>query len=122
MESPIDSKTESRIAARRTLLQQEVERYVQILKEKEQPDKVILFGSLATGDVHEWSDIDLVVIKPTGLPFLKRTRALRKTIDPQVALEILCYTPEEFAHLCAKRRFFRDEILGKGKVLYERAV
>ena len=120
MESQIDAKTASKIEARRTLLQQEVERYVQILKEKEQPDKVILFGSLATGNVHEWSDIDLVVIKPTGLPFLKRTRALRKTIDPQVALEILCYTPEEFAQLCTERRFFRDEILSKGKVLYDR--
>jgi uncharacterized protein len=122
MESQIDAKTDSKIEARRALLQQEVERYVQILKEKEQPDKVILFGSLATGDVHEWSDIDLVVIKPTGLPFLKRTRALRKTIDPQVALEILCYTPEEFAQLSTERRFFRDEIISKGKVLYDRTI
>jgi hypothetical protein len=56
--------------------------------------------------VHEWSDIDLVVVQETQLPFIKRTRAIRQIIQPQVAIEILCYTPDEFARLCAERLFF----------------
>ena len=120
MESQIDAKTASKIEARRTLLQQEVERYVQILKEKEQPDKVILFGSLATGDVHEWSDIDLVVIKPTALGYLDRLLHTQLLLQPQVGTDILYYTPDEFAKLCRERRFFREEIVTKGRPIYER--
>jgi hypothetical protein len=33
---------------------------------------------------------------------------------------LLVYTPAEFARLAQERAFMRDEILGKGKVLYER--
>jgi uncharacterized protein len=111
---------DAKAAARKALLEQELDRYVRILKKEENPDKVIVFGSLATGHIHEWSDIDLVVVKQTKLPFLKRMRELRKVIKPQVAIEILCYTPDEFAKLCKERIFFQEEILGKGKLLYER--
>jgi predicted nucleotidyltransferase len=31
------------------------------------PEKVILFGSFAEDDIHEWSDIDMVIIKETSL-------------------------------------------------------
>jgi len=112
---------DAKIQARKELLEQELDRYVQVLKKEEKPDKVIVFGSLASGHIHEWSDIDLVVVKETKLPFLKRTRELRKVIQPNVAVEILCYTPDEFTKLCKERLFFQEEILGKGKVLYERA-
>jgi predicted nucleotidyltransferase len=112
----MDAKT----IERRRLLEQELDRYLPLLKEKENAEKVIVFGSLATGQVHEWSDIDLVIVKCTALPFLKRTRAIRNTLQPKVAVEILCYTLEEFARLCAERLFFQEEIIGKGRVLYER--
>lgn len=112
---------ESKAEQRRKLLEQELDRYVRVLKAHENPHKVIVFGSLASGQVHEWSDIDLVIVKETDLPFLDRMRAIREIIRPRVAVELLCYTPQEFAKLCAERRFFQEEILAKGKVLYERA-
>ena len=111
---------DAKAIARKTLLEQELDRYVRVLKQAENPEKVIVFGSLATGNVHEWSDIDLVIVNQTNLSFLQRTRAIRKIIQPQVAVEILCYTPDEFARLCKERLFFQEEILGKGKLLYER--
>jgi predicted nucleotidyltransferase len=111
---------DAKAVARKALLEQELDRYVSVLKQTENPDKVIVFGSLATGNVHEWSDIDLVIVTQTNLSFLQRMRAIRKIIQPQVAVEILCYTPDEFARLCKERLFFREEILGKGKLLYER--
>lgn len=58
----------------------------------EQPERVIVFGSLATGDVHPWSDIDLVIVKPTSLPFWKRLRRVRQLLKPQVGTDILYYT------------------------------
>ena len=44
---------------RRKLLENELQRYINVIVDNEQPEQLIVFGSLATGNVHEWSDIDL---------------------------------------------------------------
>ena len=36
------------------------------------PQKIVLFGSYARGEVHEGSDIDLMVIKETSKRFIDR--------------------------------------------------
>lgn len=95
-------------------------RCLSLLKEHGSPEKVILFGTLATGSVHEWSDIDLVVVERTQLPFFQRIKKVRKLLQPKVGMDIMVYTPEEFDQLCADRPFFREEIVGKGEIVYER--
>jgi predicted nucleotidyltransferase len=105
---------------RKKLLEQELARYVRLLTEHGNPEKVILFGTLATGLIHEWSDIDLVVVEKTELSFFQRLRQVRKLLQPKVGMDIMVYTPEEFNQLSAERPFFRDEIVAKGKVIYER--
>jgi hypothetical protein len=35
-------------------------------------------------------------------------------------MDVLIYTPEEFSSLLATRRFFREEVLEQGQVIYER--
>jgi hypothetical protein len=71
------------------------------------------------GQVHEWSDIDLVVIEQTQLPFFQRIKKIRKLIKPKVGMDIMVYTPDEFDQLCIDRPFFREEIVAKGKIVYE---
>lgn len=104
---------------RKKLLDQELARYVRLLTEHGDPEKVILFGTLAKGRVHEWSDIDLVVVEQTHLPFFQRLRKVRKLLQPKVGMDIMVYTPEEFNRLCVERPFFREEIIEKGKIVYE---
>lgn len=104
---------------RKKLLDQELARYVRLLTEHGDPEKVILFGTLAKGRVHEWSDIDLVVVEKTQLPFFQRLRKVRKLLRPKVGMDIMVYTPEEFDQLCVDRPFFREEILAKGEIVYE---
>ncbi len=104
---------------RKKLLDQELIRYVRLLTEHGAPEKVILFGTLAKGHVHEWSDIDLVVVEQTHLPFFQRLRKVRKLLQPKVGMDIMVYTPEEFNRLCAERPFFKEEIIEKGKIIYE---
>jgi predicted nucleotidyltransferase len=105
---------------RKQLLEQELSRYLSLLTEHGDPEQVIVFGSLATGDVRAWSDIDLVIVERTDLPFLQRLRQVRRLIRPKVGTDILVYTPEEFEQLRRERPFFREEILAKGMVVYER--
>jgi predicted nucleotidyltransferase len=108
-------------AERKGHLEQEVTRYVHLLTEHGDPERVIVFGSLATDQVHTWSDIDLVIVEQTDLPFFQRLRRVRRLLQPQVGTDILVYTPEEFEQLCQERAFFQEEILTKGIVVYERS-
>lgn len=80
----------------------------------------MLFGSLADKNLGEWSDIDLVIVHQTNLPFCQRIERALQLIRPKVGVDLLIYTPDEFSILARERRFVREEILEKGTVLYAR--
>lgn len=105
---------------RKRQLEKELARYRSLLVEHYSPEQIIVFGSLASGRVHSWSDIDLVIVAASDRPFFERLHEVRQLIEPQVGTDVLVYTPAEFEQLCQERRFFRDEILAKGTVIYER--
>ena len=98
-------------ADRKKLLDQEMSRYIRLLTEYGSPEKVILFGTLAMGQVHEWSDIDLVVVEQTQLPFFKRIKKIRKLLKPKVGMDIMVYTPDEFDQLSDISSHFREPLL-----------
>ena len=85
-----------------------------------EPEKIILFGSYASGNPHEWSDVDIVVIskdleKWPPLERLEMLSVLAGSID--APLEILGYTPDEIRKR-GKDSIMWDEIQKTGKVLY----
>lgn len=92
-----------------------------ILIAQYQPEKIILFGSLATGDWQAWSDVDLAIIKNTDETFLQRSKQVALMCRPSVGVDFLVYTPAEFQQMIAEKNpFVLTEILEKGKVLYDR--
>ena len=105
---------------RRESLNRELERWLPLLIEHERPDKIIVFGSYSTGQVREWSDLDMVIVKETEARFLDRSRQVLLLLKPKVGLDVLVYTPQEFEQLSRERAFVRREIVDKGKVIYER--
>jgi predicted nucleotidyltransferase len=105
------------------VLTEEVRRIRRILVEQYRAERVILFGSLATDcpadAVHDASDIDLAVVKPTGARFVDRVREALDLVEPRAGVNLLVYTPAEIAEARASGpSFIRDEILGKGKQLF----
>lgn len=107
--------------ARQAALNAELQRILPIIMEKYQPEKIILFGSLATGEVHEWSDIDLAIIKETPSHYFDRLLEFKRLLDANLATDVFIYGPHEFAAKVAENHyFFVDEIVGKGQVIYER--
>lgn len=107
--------------ARKADLEAELRRILPIIIGQYQPEKIILFGSLATDQVHEWSDIDLAVIKETPLNYFDRLFEFKKILRSKLATDVFIYRPHEFAgRIAEKNFFFVDEILEKGRVLYER--
>lgn len=106
-------------AERSLLLASELARIVENLRKRYEPTCIILFGSLARGQVREGSDIDLCLIKETDHPFLDRLREARVAADAHEAVDILVYTPDEWREMVREGNYFvREEILGRGIVLY----
>jgi predicted nucleotidyltransferase len=107
---------------REKYLHEELERIRVRIIERYDPEKIILFGSLASGNVHEWSDIDLVVIKQTSKPYFQRLKELALLTRPKVGVNFFVYTPSEVEKMESDGNFFIvEEILGKGRLLYDRA-
>ncbi len=88
----------------------------------ERVDKVILFGSVAAGDAGNGSDLDLAVVAGVGKDVPPQRRLWKDILLPDVpvGVDLIVYTPEEFAVLRDERRFVREEIVHKGLTLFER--
>ncbi len=80
--------------------------------------KAILFGSLASGNVGETSDLDLILIVPSGEPFTRRLDRFYQALASSVGLDLFVYTPEEFSAMAEVNPFVRSA-LARGKVVYE---
>jgi len=83
------------------------------------PQKVILFGSMARGDFHEASDIDLIVVGDFRERFFDRIGRILDLNDTDFDLEALAYTPQEFEKMVAEKRPFIMNALREGRILYE---
>jgi predicted nucleotidyltransferase len=60
-----------------------------------QPQRIILFGSVARGEADAESDLDVLVIKDTAEPFMRRLEHMAELCPPGVHADILVYTPAE---------------------------
>jgi predicted nucleotidyltransferase len=86
------------------------------------PEKIILFGSYATGKVTEESDVDLLIVADTDLPVRERFPAVSKLLgDFPAAFDVILKTPNEYERSKSVVNhivYFADKY---GKVLYERS-
>lgn len=101
-------------------LRAELNRITEILRTQYFPEEVILFGSFAQERIDESSDIDLVIIKQTNKRFIDRIGEVIELCHPKMAVDFIVYTPEEFCNLKKEENFIKEEVIGKGKVIYER--
>lgn len=99
----------------------QIEIAVNSLKNGYDPEKIILYGSVARGDFNENSDIDLIVIKKgvdNVRPLYRIREALSFTRDA-AKVEPLVYSPEEIKSI-EDDNFFLREAISTGKVIYEK--
>jgi predicted nucleotidyltransferase len=104
--------------SRRERLSTELDGIVERLSALPAVRKVIVFGSLAEERVSSASDIDVIVVMDTDKRFMERLDELYRAAASRVALDILAYTPDEFARMKTHNSFVRTA-LENGKVLYE---
>jgi len=108
------------VEQRKKLLEEELRRIMEILQRDYKPERIILFGSLAEGDTHEWSDIDLLIVKKTSKRPIDRILEVNHVIKPTIGIDVFVYTPDEFESLLEQKFSFLTNIVRKGKVVYEK--
>lgn len=115
-------KADKMMGERERALREELQRVTADIVALYDPEKIVLFGSLARGQVSESSDIDLVIVKKTDKKFWERQKELASLIRPRIACDMLIYTPQEWDDAVAEgREFVEHDVKGQGKVIYERA-
>lgn len=86
------------------------------------PEEIILFGSYAWGRPHKYSDLDLCVIVPDGIPGFNRiewgVRALNALDDLMVDVDILIKTRSDVDTFKTVPASLTRKIVEEGKLLY----
>ena len=85
------------------------------------PSRIILFGSFARGDQNRASDLDIVVIAPTRLPFCERigkALACCYAASTRLPIEVLVYTPEEWRRMLQENNPLLSLVAREGRILY----
>ncbi|MEW6378306.1 MAG: nucleotidyltransferase domain-containing protein [bacterium] len=94
---------------------------IRAIAESFSPQKIILFGSYASGHPTPDSDLDLLVIMESDLPRHKRAVPIRRLFRPTpCAMDILVYTPQEAEYWNGVANHIITEVFETGKVVYER--
>ena len=98
-----------------------IRRAAQKLVDELQPEKIILFGSFAYGRPTIDSDVDLLIIMRTRLRPHARSMQASEVLSPRpFPVDLIVRTPAEIAERLKIGDCFIEEIVTKGKVLYER--
>ncbi len=85
------------------------------------PERLYVFGSWARNEEDALSDLDVVVIQETSLPFFERLKKVSSLLPQKMgAVDILVYTPEEFAAMQKEGNAFAEMIREEGFLVYDR--
>ena len=97
----------------------EIEQIVKKIAEKVKPEKIILFGSYASGNPDVNSDIDICVVVKEGNGWTgsKIRRILWGALLP---MDIIVYSEKEIDEWKNVKQALPTIILNEGKVLYEK--
>ncbi|OGF68314.1 MAG: hypothetical protein A2Y62_11490 [Candidatus Fischerbacteria bacterium RBG_13_37_8] len=80
--------------------------------------KIVLFGSLAIGEVDVNSDLDLLVIMPSSRTGKEWMDIIYEKVERKIASDIIVYSLQEFQQKLPSSSFLQN--IMQGKVLYEK--
>ena len=101
------------------LTQTEIDKLIQRIVTRIQPQKVMIFGSYAKGTATIKSDLDIFVIKETELPMANRADDLASMLSHAlIPVDVHIYTPEEVEAYSQEPFSFVSSILKSGKTVF----
>jgi predicted nucleotidyltransferase len=85
-------------------------------------ERAVVFGSWARGTADGFSDLDLAVVIDTPLPPVDRGHLLRALVEAlPIGVDLLVYTPAEFARGLEERHGVFDAIAREGVTIHARS-
>ena len=97
-----------------TVTMSDVEDIVRRIVEVAQPEKVILFGSAARGEVEPHSDLDFLIIKSGAHRRQLSVRIRRSLYGVAASLDIVVATPEDIERYKDSSRWCTNSLCGRG--------
>ena len=97
----------------------QIREYVTEIAREFRPRRIILFGSYAYGKPTRDSDVDLLVIMPHRGRGVEKAIEIRLRLRAPFPMDLLVRSPQKIRQRLAWGDCFFEEILEKGKVLYE---
>ena len=103
----------------RTLSQDTLNDIIRRVVEVAEPERIILFGSAARGEMNRHSDVDLLVVKDG--PDLRRltARIYRRLYGVGAAVDIVMVTPQDVERYRDSHALVIKPALREGTVMYE---
>ena len=98
------------------ILQQIINSIVQLVN----PDKIILFGSRATGKADKNSDYDVCVLKKNANRKKMLDKIYRTGLDGHAPVDIIVSTPSRFKELSKVHHYVYYDIAKDGRIIYEK--
>lgn len=97
----------------------EIQNTARRIAEQYHPERIVLFGSYATGNPTLDSDVDLLVVLPVQGKTWKAASDIRRNVHAPFPMDLLVRTPEQIRQRLTIGDSFLSEILQHGKTLYE---
>ena len=104
----------------KTVTEDEIRSFVDDVVNRFNPERVILFGSHASGNTTPDSDVDLLVVMDFKNRPHQQAFEIRRAIKRSFPLDILVRRPADINRRLRLGDFFIKEIMQEGKVLYEK--
>ena len=99
--------------------QQILDDIIRRIVEVAQPEKIILFGSAARGDMNRHSDVDLLVIKEGGDPWTVMGDIYGNLRGVGAAVDAIVVTPAQVERYKDSHALVIKPALREGRIVYE---
>ncbi len=104
---------------KRMLDQPTLDDIIRRIVEVAEPEKIILFGSAARGDMNRHSDVDLLIIKDGGDAFDLMGEIYMNLDGAGAAVDAVVVTPDEVERYKNSHSVIIKPALREGRVVYE---
>lgn len=95
----------------------QIHQLAQRIRDKFNPDRILLFGSRAYGVPGKGSDIDLLVVMSTKISVREQAYLIRRELDSTEPVDVIVRTPEQVEERIRLGDFFIKQIIEKGTAL-----
>ena len=102
-----------------TLKQETLDDIIGRVVEAAQPERIILFGSAARGDMGRNSDVDLLIVKKGENAWVVMGRIYENLYGVDAAVDAVVVSPEELERYKESHSLVIKPALQEGRVVYE---